>query len=242
MNKNAPLTLALAIAAVASCAREPSQNPVKSNAESSKSVSSCDPGRQSVGADLPPALAPLNAIPGGEAPVAATINPTAPPSSTDGSHSHESLFSCFPTLDGWARAEPGGMSTPGAGGVMARCEYHRHADNQSLVAKIVVGTRAEAMLRTLEAARQAQPDPELVRTHRIEGIDATLYRDTVTDGQWVLIAPLPADNKGVFSISLRNVPPEHGLELAGRFDWKTLIAEVRNVQLPRLYRPFEPPI
>ncbi len=120
---------------------------------------------------------------------------------------------------------------------MARCEYRHPTNSQVIVAKIVVGTRAEAMLRTLEATRRAQSDPQLVQSHHFDGFDATLYRDTVTAGQWVLTSRLPAADEAVFSISFKDVPPEYGLKIAGQFDWKAMAAGVRVLTLPTLQVP-----
>ncbi len=167
-----------------------------------------------------------------------TISPSDPqPPSANSGCNHERLFGFFPDLEGWARGTPSGMSVPGVGGVMARCEYRHHTNDQVIIAKIVIGTRAEAMLRTAEAAKRARPDSRIVQSQPVQGIDAILYQDTVIEGQWVLTSLLHVANKAVLNISFKNVPPEQCLQLARRFDWTAMAAAVRTITLPTLQVP-----
>lgn len=234
--------LALILALVGSCAKEPTTEPGARDAETTRVCSAHRPemsiGEESRGlrVSVTDRRAEPTVAPG---PVPLTGSPEIP---TQDDRRYERLFRLFPALKGWTQDTPRGRSTPGAGGVMAQCEYRNPVTDQSIVAKIVVGPLTQAMVRTMDATRRAVSDPQLVQSHCIEGIDATLFRDTVTEGQWILTAVLCQDKNAVLSISFRHLPPEQCLELARQFDWKSLTAYIPHLGSPMPRHSPERPI
>ena len=154
---------------------------------------------------------------------------------------HEQFYCFFTNLNGWIRHKPTGRSAVGGGGIMSRCEY-RQSDNIYFLAKVINGLLGQNAIRTVEAAKKNQENSAFIQTHHFEDLNITIYRDTVTKKNWVLLAVLDKSTSAVVQMTFVGIEPEQCLDLAKKFNWSTIKESINKVTLSEIKtgpgRPF----
>jgi hypothetical protein len=127
-------------------------------------------------------------------------------------------------LPGWMGNKPDGMAMEMAGSNMVTATRAYERGDARLNASVMTGMAAKGALAATSAGIKIETADMHMSTSTIDGLQVTKTYTISNKSGAVMVALGPA---AVFTLTFTKVPEDEGMELARKFDWKAMQAQVK---------------